>query len=164
MFSAGLRAELQIEITAGVDKAVPIAVVPFGWSGTGAQPPQDELDRNARPLDDRLAHHHPGIRYDTIHQARCHSATLHGPRHNHHSRPAGHESKACRSPRSRSGRGQEDRNHSISGGTPRVFGRFQTHETNQPGDRSVLKFIGGTIGVIFLIGLLAVIGLFALIF
>jgi len=28
----------------------------------------------------------------------------------------------------------------------------------------VLKFIGGTIGVIFLIGLLAVIGLFALIF
>lgn len=60
--------------------------------------------------------------------------------------------------------GQEDRNHSISGGTPCVFGRFQTHETNQPGDRSVLKFIGGTIGVIFLIGLLAVIGLFALIF
>ena len=60
MFSAGLRAELQIEITAGVDKAVPIAVVPFGWSGTGAQPPQDaaaivaaDLARSGRfaPMD-----------------------------------------------------------------------------------------------------------------
>lgn len=50
------------------------------------------------------------------------------------------------------------------GGTLRVLVRFQTHETNQPGDRSVLKFIGGTVGFIFLIGLLVVIGLFALIF
>ena len=40
LISAGLRAELQIEITAGVDKAVPIAVVPFGWADAGA-PPQD---------------------------------------------------------------------------------------------------------------------------
>lgn len=60
MVSAGLRAELQIEITAGVDKAVPIAVVPFGWSGTGAKPPQDaaaivaaDLARSGRfaPMD-----------------------------------------------------------------------------------------------------------------
>jgi TolB protein len=60
MVSAGLRAELQIEITAGVDKAVPIAVVPFGWSGTGAQPPRDaaaivaaDLARSGRfaPMD-----------------------------------------------------------------------------------------------------------------
>lgn len=60
LVSAGLRAELQIEITAGVDKAVPIAVVPFGWSGTGAQPPQDaaaivaaDLARSGRfaPMD-----------------------------------------------------------------------------------------------------------------
>jgi TolB protein len=60
LVSAGLRAELQIEITAGVDKAVPIAVVPFGWAGTGAQPPQDaaaivaaDLARSGRfaPMD-----------------------------------------------------------------------------------------------------------------
>lgn len=60
LISAGLRAELQIEITAGVDKAVPIAVVPFGWSGTGASPPQDaaaivaaDLARSGRfaPMD-----------------------------------------------------------------------------------------------------------------
>lgn len=34
----------------------------------------------------------------------------------------------------------------------------------QEGERGMLKFIGGTIGVIFLIGLLVVIGLLALIF
>ncbi len=60
MISAGLRAELQIEITAGVDKAVPIAVVPFGWKGPGPQPPQDaaaivaaDLARSGRfaPMD-----------------------------------------------------------------------------------------------------------------
>ena len=60
MVSAGLRAELQIEITSGVDTAVPIAVVPFGWSGTGVQPPQDaaaivaaDLARSGRfaPMD-----------------------------------------------------------------------------------------------------------------
>lgn len=59
LISAGLRAELQIEITAGVDKAVPIAVVPFGWAGAGA-PPQDaaaivaaDLARSGRfaPMD-----------------------------------------------------------------------------------------------------------------
>ena len=34
----------------------------------------------------------------------------------------------------------------------------------QKGERHMLKFIGGTIGIIFLIGLLVVIGLLALIF
>lgn len=52
----------------------------------------------------------------------------------------------------------------FASGTPSLLDRFQTRESNQPGDRSVLKFIGGTVGVIFLIGLLVVIGLFALIF
>ncbi|MFQ5609098.1 MAG: Tol-Pal system protein TolB, partial [Woeseiaceae bacterium] len=32
------RAELRIEISEGVDKAVPIAVVPFGWEGREAVP------------------------------------------------------------------------------------------------------------------------------
>jgi len=32
------HAELRIEISEGVDKAVPIAVVPFGWTGNGAAP------------------------------------------------------------------------------------------------------------------------------
>ena len=49
-------------------------------------------------------------------------------------------------------------------GTSPLLVRFQTRETTEAGDRSVLKFIGGTIGVIFLIGLLVVIGLLALIF
>ena len=35
------RAELRIEIKKGVDKAIPIAVVPFGWQGTGDTPPFD---------------------------------------------------------------------------------------------------------------------------
>jgi TolB protein len=56
------RAELQIEITQGVDKALPIAVVPFGWQGTGAAPPLDvaalvaaDLARSGRfsPLERR---------------------------------------------------------------------------------------------------------------
>lgn len=36
--------------------------------------------------------------------------------------------------------------------------------TQETGDLSMLKFIGGTVGIIFLIGLLVVIGIFALIF
>lgn len=41
---------------------------------------------------------------------------------------------------------------------------FPASLTQQEGERGMLKFIGGTIGVIFLIGLLVVIGLLALIF
>lgn len=58
---AAPRAELQIEITEGVDTALPIAVVPFGWQGApGAAPPLDaaaivaaDLARSGRfaPLD-----------------------------------------------------------------------------------------------------------------
>ena len=53
-------AELQIQITEGVDKALPIAVVPFGWQGTGAAAPLDvasvvaaDLARSGRfdPMD-----------------------------------------------------------------------------------------------------------------
>ena len=55
-----LRAELQIQITEGVDKPLPIAVVPFGWQGAGAAAPLDaasvvaaDLARSGRfePLD-----------------------------------------------------------------------------------------------------------------
>ena len=35
---AAANAELQIEITGGIDQAVPIAVVPFGWQGKGKLP------------------------------------------------------------------------------------------------------------------------------
>ncbi len=54
------QAELQIQITEGVDKALPIAVVPFGWQGSGTGAPLDvasvvaaELARSGRfdPLD-----------------------------------------------------------------------------------------------------------------
>jgi TolB protein len=58
---SGPRAELQIEITQGVDAALPIAVVPFGWQGPqGGSPPLDaaaivaaDLARSGRfaPLD-----------------------------------------------------------------------------------------------------------------
>ena len=60
LLASGLaQAELQIEITQGVDKAVPIAVVPFAWQGPGT-PPLDvaaivaaDLARSGRfaPLD-----------------------------------------------------------------------------------------------------------------
>lgn len=35
---AAANAELRIEITGGVEQAVPIAVVPFGWQGGGSKP------------------------------------------------------------------------------------------------------------------------------
>ena len=35
---ATASAELRIEIIGGVDQAVPIAVVPFGWQGGGKMP------------------------------------------------------------------------------------------------------------------------------
>lgn len=38
LLSCAARAELRIEITQGVARAVPIAVVPFGWDGNGAEP------------------------------------------------------------------------------------------------------------------------------
>jgi TolB protein len=56
---ADARAELRIEISQGVDKTVPVAVVPFGWDGGGA-PPFDvaglisaDLERSGRfsPLE-----------------------------------------------------------------------------------------------------------------
>jgi TolB protein len=56
----GALAELRIEISQGVDKAVPIAVVPFGWKGQGGSAPFDvagligaDLARSGRfaPLD-----------------------------------------------------------------------------------------------------------------
>ncbi|MEZ5564892.1 MAG: Tol-Pal system beta propeller repeat protein TolB [Gammaproteobacteria bacterium] len=55
-----VRAELQIQITEGVDKAIPVAVVPFGWQGSGTPPPLDaaaiiaaDLARSGRyaPMD-----------------------------------------------------------------------------------------------------------------
>ena len=44
------RAELRIEISQGVDKTVPIAVVPFGWEGGGA-PPFDVARLVSRDLE-----------------------------------------------------------------------------------------------------------------
>ena len=38
LIAALAQAELRIEITGGVDQAVPIAVVPFGWDAPGAMP------------------------------------------------------------------------------------------------------------------------------
>lgn len=37
-FAAPARAVIEITVTEGVEQALPIAVVPFGWSGTGEQP------------------------------------------------------------------------------------------------------------------------------
>ena len=37
-FVGAANAELRIEITGGVEQAVPIAVVPFGWQGEGPVP------------------------------------------------------------------------------------------------------------------------------
>jgi TolB protein len=61
LFVSGLaRAELNVEITRGAGKQVPVAVVPFGWEGEGAAPPIDvaaviaaDLQRSGRfsPID-----------------------------------------------------------------------------------------------------------------
>lgn len=58
--TAAARAELNIEITRGAGKQVPVAVVPFGWEGDGAAAPFDvsaviaaDLQRSGRfaPID-----------------------------------------------------------------------------------------------------------------
>jgi len=66
------QAVLTIEITQGVEGALPVAVVPFEWQGeAGSQPPQDvaaiitaDLQRSGRfaplPVDDMLSHPHEG--------------------------------------------------------------------------------------------------------
>ena len=65
VWQPALHAELTIEITEGVEGALPIAVVPFGWQGKGA-PPEDiaavinaDLQRSGRfktiPKADMLA-------------------------------------------------------------------------------------------------------------
>ena len=60
LYANPVQAELQITITEGVDKAIPIAVVPFGSQGTGTPPPLDaaaivaaDLARSGRfaPMD-----------------------------------------------------------------------------------------------------------------
>jgi TolB protein len=64
-FAAFARAELEIEITAGAGQRTPVAVVPFGWQGTGPDMPLDiaevisnDLTRSGRfapiPIDDML--------------------------------------------------------------------------------------------------------------
>ena len=62
MASGTSRAELEITISRGVDKAMPVAIVPFGYSGGGAAPATDvagivaaNLQRSGRfaPLDRR---------------------------------------------------------------------------------------------------------------
>ncbi|MCQ4265182.1 hypothetical protein [Stutzerimonas stutzeri] len=43
-------------------------------------------------------------------------------------------------------------------------GRSQKHRLGKTGENSMLKFIGGTAGIIFIIGLIVVIGIFKLLF
>ena len=63
-------AALTIEITKGMEGAIPIAVVPFGWSGKGAAAPENiaaiissDLSRSGRfePLPDRDLVSHPTV-------------------------------------------------------------------------------------------------------
>lgn len=46
-----VRAELSIEITKGVEKAVPIAIVPFGWQGQAPKAPMNLTDVIQADLD-----------------------------------------------------------------------------------------------------------------
>jgi hypothetical protein len=43
-------------------------------------------------------------------------------------------------------------------------GMSQNHRLGKTGENSMLKFIGGTAGIIFIIGLIVVIGIFKLLF
>lgn len=72
LHAGAARAALTIEITQGVEGALPIAVVPFGWAGPGA-PPEDvaaviaaDLHRSGRfsplPVEDMLSRPHEGSR------------------------------------------------------------------------------------------------------
>ncbi len=60
LLGGAAKAELNVEITRGAGKQVPVAVVPFAWEGTGAAPPLDvaaviaaDLKRSGRfaPID-----------------------------------------------------------------------------------------------------------------
>ncbi|MFQ5546846.1 MAG: Tol-Pal system beta propeller repeat protein TolB [Woeseia sp.] len=68
-------AELQIEITQGAGKRAPVAVVPFGWAGSGLQAPMDvagvigaDLQRSGRfapiPAEDMLQKPTTGVDVD----------------------------------------------------------------------------------------------------
>ncbi len=72
LYAGAGQAALTIEITQGVEGALPIAVVPFGWEGAGA-PPEDvaavisaDLHRCGRlsplPVEDMLSRPHEGSR------------------------------------------------------------------------------------------------------
>ncbi|MFP6827620.1 MAG: Tol-Pal system protein TolB, partial [Gammaproteobacteria bacterium] len=59
---SGANAQLRIEITRGVDRPLPMAIVPFGWEGPGGEAPFDltglistDLRQSGRfdPLEDR---------------------------------------------------------------------------------------------------------------
>lgn len=66
---SGANAQLRIEITRGIDRPVPMAIVPFGWEGpSGSEAPFDfaalisaDLSQSGRfdPLDDRDMVSHP---------------------------------------------------------------------------------------------------------
>lgn len=70
-YATGAQAVLTIEITQGVEGALPIAVVPFGWEGAQPKPPETvggviaaDLHRSGRfsplPEEDMLARPHEG--------------------------------------------------------------------------------------------------------
>jgi TolB protein len=61
-FGSEANAQLRVEITSGVERPIPMAVVPFGWQGPGAAPPFDvsglvtqDLNNSGRfdPIDQR---------------------------------------------------------------------------------------------------------------
>ncbi|MDZ7643503.1 MAG: Tol-Pal system beta propeller repeat protein TolB [Woeseiaceae bacterium] len=73
--STAAHAELDIEITRGAGKQVPVAVVPFGWEGSGANAPLDvaeviaaDLQRSGRfapvAVDDMLQRPTTGVDVD----------------------------------------------------------------------------------------------------
>ncbi len=55
--TGGARAALTIDITQGEESALPVAVVPFAWTGASSQPPEDIADivRGDLRLSGRLA-------------------------------------------------------------------------------------------------------------
>lgn len=74
LFAVNARAELNIEITSGAGKRVPVAIVPFGWEGTGPAPFDiaaviaADLERSGRfapiAIDDMLQKPTTGVEID----------------------------------------------------------------------------------------------------
>ena len=61
LWAISASAELRIEIRQGVEKAIPVAIVPFGWEGTGAALAMSVMEAAVRMFKEVLTFEEAGV-------------------------------------------------------------------------------------------------------